>query len=234
MNRITRGLDMDELISTIIRSILIIISLFFITKLLGKKQLSKLSFFEYIVGITVGDIAGSISLDSTLKIVDGVASIIIWTCIPITISYLSLKYKRFRDFVEGTPTVFIKDGNVIEKHLKKEKYSIDELLEQLRIKAIFRVEDVEFATLEANGELSVLLKKAKQPLLVEDMIDLPPVEKELYTIIMDGKINKSTLEKCNLTEKWVYSALRKRGIHLSEVFLAQIDYQGELTFDFYD
>ncbi|WP_312095438.1 DUF421 domain-containing protein [Niallia sp.] len=225
---------MTELITTIIRSVLIIVSLFFITKLLGKKQLSKLSFFEYIVGITVGDIAGSISLDSAIKMVDGVTSIVIWTCIPLIISHLSLKNKRFRDFVEGTPTVFIKDGNIIEKHLKKEKYSMDELLEQLRIKAIFRVEDVEFATLEANGELSVLLKKAKQPLVVEDMIDLPPVEKELYTIIMDGKIDKRTLEKCNLTEKWVYSALKKRGLNISDIFLAQIDHLGELTFDFYD
>ena len=225
---------MSLIMTTLSRSIFVIISLFFITKLLGKKQLSKLSFFEYIVGITVGDIAGTLSMDSGLEMKEGITSIVIWTCIPILISHLSLHSKKFRDFVEGTPTVFIKDGNVIEAHLRREKYSLDELLEQLRIKNIFRVEDIEFATLEANGELSVLLKKAKQPLLVEDMMDKPPVEKEVYTIIMDGKILQRTLERCNLTEKWVDTALRKRGLHLHEIFLAQVDHQGELTFDFYD
>ncbi|PKG25568.1 DUF421 domain-containing protein [Niallia nealsonii] len=225
---------MSETVYTIIRALLIIISLFFITKLLGKKQLSKLSFFEYIVGITVGDIAGSISMDSALNMKEGIISIIIWTSIPLIISFFSLRSKRFRDFVEGTPTIFIKNGNLIEEHLRKEKYSLDELLEQLRTKSIFRVEDIEFATLEANGELSVLLKKSKQPLLVEDMIDTPPVEKEVYSIIMDGKLNDKAMDKCKLSKKWVESALNKRGLLLEEVFLAQVDHNGTLTFDFYD
>lgn len=225
---------MAEIILTIFRSLAIIISLFFITKLLGKKQLSKLSFFEYIVGITVGDIAGSISMDSTIKWKDGITSIVIWTVIPIIISKVSLKSKMFRDFVEGTPTVFIKDGNIMEDHLRKEQYSLDELLEQLRMKSIFRVEDIEFATLEANGELSVLLKKAKQPILVEDLIDMPPIEKEWYTIILDGKINTNVLEKCKVSEHWVKIALQKRGLAMEEVFLAQINREGNITFDFYD
>lgn len=225
---------MSEIAHTIVRALLIIISLFFITKLLGKKQLSKLSFFEYIVGITVGDIAGSISMDSALNMKEGIVSIIVWTSIPLIISFFSLRSKRFRDFVEGTPTIFIKDGNLIEKHLRKEKYSLDELLEQLRTKNIFRVEDVEFATLEANGELSVLLKKSKQPLLVEDMIDSPPVEKEVYSIIMDGRLNDKAMNKCKLSKKWVESALSKRGLLLEEVFLAQVDHNGTITFDFYD
>ncbi|MGP7817239.1 DUF421 domain-containing protein [Niallia sp. 01092] len=225
---------MSEVINTFIRSFLIIIGLFFIAKLLGKKQLSKLSFFEYIVGITTGDIAGTLSMDSELKMREGVTAIIIWTTFPVIISYLSLKSKRFRNFVEGTPTIFIKNGNLIEDNLRKEKYSLDELLEQLRTQSIFRVEDVEFATLEANGGLSVLLKKPKQPVLVEDIIDSPPVEKELYSIILDGKINDKALNKCNLSEKWVASALEKRGLVLEEIFLAQVDHNGTITFDFYD
>ncbi|MFT8321083.1 MAG: DUF421 domain-containing protein [Bacillus sp. (in: firmicutes)] len=225
---------MSEITNTFIRSLLIIISLFFITKLLGKKQLSKLSFFEYIVGITAGDIAGSLSMDSGLKIKEGITAIIIWTTIPLFISYFSLKSKKFRDFVEGTPTIFIKDGNLIEEHLRKEKYSLDELLEQLRTQSIFRVEDVEFATLEANGELSVLLKKSKQPVLVEDMIDSPPVEKEVYSIIMDGRINQKAASNCNLSEKWITAALLKRGLVMEEIFLAQVDHNGTITFDFYD
>lgn len=150
---------MPDWIEVVIRSVCIIGGLFFITKLLGKKQLSKLSFFEYIVGITVGDIAGTITMDIDLNILNGVVSILIWTLFPIVISHISLKSKKFRDIVEGKATTFIQEGKILEENLKYEKYSTDELLEQLRKKNIFQVSDVEFAILETNGELSVLLKK---------------------------------------------------------------------------
>ncbi|KHF30569.1 hypothetical protein LR68_00940 [Anoxybacillus sp. BCO1] len=117
-----------------IRSICILIGLFVITKLLGKKQLSKLSFFEYIAGITIGDIAGSMSMDLDIRLTEGITSILIWSLFPVAISIISLRSKKFRDFVEGNSTVFIKNGKILEDNLKKEKYTADELLEQLRKK----------------------------------------------------------------------------------------------------
>jgi uncharacterized membrane protein YcaP (DUF421 family) len=130
-----------------VRSVSLIVGLFIITKLLGKKQLSKLSFFEYIAGITIGDIAGTLSMDLELNLINGITSILIWSLFPLLISVISLKSKTFRDFVEGNSTVFIKNGKIMEDNLKKEKYTADELLEQLRKKNVFRVADVEFATL---------------------------------------------------------------------------------------
>jgi uncharacterized membrane protein YcaP (DUF421 family) len=217
-----------------IRSVSILIGLFIITKLLGKKQLSKLSFFEYIVGITIGDIAGTMSMELDITLAEGITSILIWTLFPLVISYISLKSKKFRDYVEGNSTVFIKNGKILEDNLKKEKFTIDELLEQLRKKGVFRVADVEFATLETNGDLSVLLKRDKQPLVVGDIITNPPPVKEPQTVIMDGRILDEPLATMGLNRGWLKEELDKQGAAIENVFLAQVDSYGQLTIDLYD
>ncbi|MBU7591070.1 DUF421 domain-containing protein [Metabacillus halosaccharovorans] len=225
---------MPDWIEVVIRSFCIIGGLFLITKLLGKKQLSKLSFFEYIVGITVGDIAGTITMDIELNILNGVVSILIWTLFPLVISHISLKSKKFRDVVEGKATTFIQDGKILEENLKYEKYSTDELLEQLRKKNIFQVSDVEFAILETNGELSVLLKKEKQPTIWEDFFGEGPKLKTPLTIIMDGNYLESAIYEGGYSLDWVRSKLQEKKRNVKDVFLAQLDSDGNLYADYYD
>jgi uncharacterized membrane protein YcaP (DUF421 family) len=225
---------MAEWIEIVIRSVSIIAGLFVVTKLLGKKQLSKLSFFEYIVGITVGDIAGTLSMDIELNMVNGLISILIWVLTPLIIAQISLRSKGFRNFVEGNSTVFIQEGRVLESNLKREKYTADELLEQLRKKDIFRLADVEFATLEANGDISVLLKKAKQPVTVEQLFTKYARERESQTVIMDGVILDEQLNMSGYTRQWLKTKIEQKGLEIQEVFLAQIDSKGELYVDTYD
>ncbi|WP_027408886.1 DUF421 domain-containing protein [Anoxybacteroides tepidamans] len=217
-----------------IRSVSILIGLFIITRILGKKQLAKLSFFEYVVGITVGDIAAAISVDLGINLREGIPSLLIWSLFPVGISYISLRNKKFRDFVEGNSTVFIKNGKILENNLKREKYTIDELMEQLRKKDVFRVADVEFAVLEPNGDLNVLLKREKQPLAVGDVFPNPPAEKEPQTVIMDGRILDEPLATAGLNRGWLKMELDKQGVAVENVFLAQVDSYGQLTVDLYD
>lgn len=225
---------MNDILRTLIRSIMLIIGLFIITKLLGKKQLSSLSFFEYIVGITVGDIAGTLSMDPDLSLRDGIASMIVWSFVPLAISTISLRSRAFRTIVEGKSTTFIENGNIIEKNLRKEKYSLDELLEQLRKKSVFRVADVEFASLDSNGELSVLLKKAKQPLRYEDITNKTSHDSPPVPVIMDGKIIKENLEKAGYNNDMFLAKLMKSGYKRDEVFYAELDQTGEISVDVYD
>lgn len=217
----------------IIRSIFLILGVFVITKLLGKKQLSKLSFFEYILGITVGDIAGTLSMDVELNVLNGVVSILVWTLFPIIISNVSLKSKKFRDIVEGKATTFIQDGKILEENLKREKYSTDEFLEQLRKKDIFNVSDVEFAILETNGELSVLLKKEKQTARWEDLFDKELSQHVPLTVIMDGQFLDETIHGAGYSIDWLKSKLRIKEADVKDVFLGQIDSEGELYLDYY-
>ncbi len=225
---------MPDWIEVVIRSFSIIVGLFFITKLLGKKQLSKLSFFEYIIGITVGDIAGTITMDVELNIVNGVVSILIWTLFPIVVSHVSLKSKKFRDIVEGKATTFIQEGKILEENLKHEKYSTDELLEQLRKKNIFQVSDVEFAVLETNGELSIFLKKEKQPTVWEDFFGERAKLKPPITVVMDGVYLESSIYEGGYSIDWVRSKLQEKQRNVKDVFLAQIDSNGNLYADYYD
>lgn len=217
-----------------IRSFSIIIGLFIITKLLGKKQLSKLSFFEYIVGITVGDIAGTLSMDPDLEVGNGITSILIWSLFPLVISQISLRFKGFRDIIEGNATVFIENGKILEQNLRKEKYSIDELMEQLRKKDIFNIDYIEFATLESNGDLSVLLKKEHQPITYGDIYTDKPHITEPQTVIMDGDILDEPLAKIGLNRGWLKAQLEKEQVLLESVFLAQVDSKGRISLDLYN
>ncbi|MFB6727235.1 DUF421 domain-containing protein [Bacillus mobilis] len=218
----------------ILRSVFILIILFAITKWLGKRQISQLSFFEYIAGMTIGDIAAQVSTGLDSKFFHGVFAILIFAVVPFFTGILSLKNKTARDFFEGKSTVLIKDGKILEDNLKKEKYTSDELLELLRGKDAFSVADVEFAVLEPSGELNVLLKKDRQPLTAKDIGLKVPNEKEPQTVIMDGNVLDEPLSSSGHNRAWLHSELEKLGVVIENVFLGQVDSYGQLTIDIYN
>ena len=152
-----------------IRSVIFIVVLIVMTRILGKKQISEISFFEYVSGITIGSIAGEVIMGLDRNIGHGVLAIAVFSAITLLVDILGLKSKRFRDLVDGTSTILIKDGKIMEDNLKKEKYSISDLDSLLRQKNVFNIADVEFAMLEPKGDLSVLLKKENRPLSPKDL-----------------------------------------------------------------
>jgi len=218
----------------ILRSVFILIILFAITKWLGKRQISQLSFFEYIAGMTIGDIAAQVSTGLDSKFFHGVFAILIFAVVPFLTGILSLKNKTARDFFQGKSTVLIKDGKILEDNLKKEKYTSDELLELLRGKDAFSVADVEFAVLEPSGELNVLLKKDRQPLTAKDIGLKVANEKEPQTVIMDGNVLDEPLSASGHNRAWLHSELEKLGVVIENVFLGQVDSYGQLTIDIYN
>ncbi|MFS0777723.1 DUF421 domain-containing protein [Neobacillus sp. 3P2-tot-E-2] len=225
---------MPDWIDVLIRGILYIVVLFMMTKLLGSKQIAQLSFFEYISGITIGSVAGEVITGLDKNISHGVIVILLFGGVTYAVDFFSLKSKKFRDFAEGKANVFIKDGKVMEDSLKKEHYTIDDLNALLRRKNVFKVADVEFAVLEQNGDLNVLLKKENQPLTPKDLNIKVGNEKAPQTVIMDGKILDNSLEQAKQTRHWLNIELEKLGVTLDNVFLGQVDSYGQLTIDVYD
>ncbi len=223
-----------EWLDIAVRSIFFIVVLFFITKWLGKKQISELSFFEYVTGISIGSIGAEVAMGLERNIFHGIIGIVIFAAIPFLSNLLSLKSKKFRDFVEGTGTVFIKDGKIMEDNLKKERYTTDELLELLRKKDVYQVSDVEFAVLEATGDLSVMLKKENQPLTAKDLNLTVASIKEPQTVIMDGVIMDEPLATIGRSRAWLHTELEKLGVTVENVFLGQVNSYGELTVDLFD
>jgi uncharacterized membrane protein YcaP (DUF421 family) len=218
----------------VVRSLIFVVVLFLITKWLGKKQLSELSFFEYVTGISIGSIGAEVAMGLERKIMNGIIGIIIFAAIPFLAGLLSLKSKTFRDFIEGRATVFIKDGKILEDNLKKEKYTTDELLELLRKRDVFKVADVEFALLEPTGDLSVMLKKENQPLTPKDVNLTVASVKEPQTVIMDGEILDEPLSTIGRSRSWLKTELEKQGATIENVFLGQVDSYGQLTIDLFD
>ncbi|CAN7647795.1 DUF421 domain-containing protein [Peribacillus frigoritolerans] len=225
---------MPDWLDVFLRALLFLIILFLVTKLLGKKQLSQLSYFEYVVGITIGSIGAEVITGLERSILVGVIGIVTTAALPFIVGILSLKSKTLRDLVEGKGTVFIKDGKIMEDNLKKERYTTDELLELLRKKDAFQVSDVEFAVLEATGDLSVMLKKENQPLTAKDLNLVVASVKEPQTVIMDGEILDEPLATIGRSRGWLHTELEKLGVTIENVFLGQINSYGELTVDLFD
>jgi uncharacterized membrane protein YcaP (DUF421 family) len=225
---------MNEWAHIIISSVLFVVTLFAITKIGGKKQLSELSFFEYVSGITIGSIAGEVIMGMEGNLFHGVLAIVIFGSFTYLHDLIGIKSKKFRDIFEGKATVIIKDGKVMEENLKKEKYTIDELNSLLRQKNVFKTADVEFAVLEPKGDLSVLLKKEFHPLTAHDL-NLPVApEKETYTVIMDGNVLNDQLALAGKNKGWLDIELAKLEVSLDNVFLGQVDSYGMLYIDTYD
>ncbi|RRN68605.1 DUF421 domain-containing protein [Peribacillus simplex] len=225
---------MPEWLEIVLRSLFFLIVLFLITKWLGKKQISQLSFFEYVTGITIGNVGAELATKVEGNIVHGVLSILVFAFAPFIAGFLSMKSKIVRDLVEGKATIFIKDGKVMEDNLKKEKYTTDELLWLLRSKDVFDISTVEFALLEANGDFSVLLKKEDQPLTAKDLKMTVAAVKEAQTVIMDGQILDEPLSTIGLNRNWLKTELDKLGVTIENVFLGQANSNGELNVDLFD
>ncbi|MBJ6363703.1 DUF421 domain-containing protein [Paenibacillus sp. GCM10012307] len=221
-------------VNIILRSLSALIILFLMTRVLGKKQISQLSFFEYVLGITLGELAGFISTDIEAHYIHGFIALLVWFIVPFTVELLTLKSKLLRHWFEGKGRIIIKNGKIMEDNLKKERLTADELLEQLRGKSVFNMADVEFAVMETNGELSVLLKKDKQPLTASQLGVKLVNEVEPQTIIIDGNIMDEPLSTLGLNRGWLNTELEKIGITVENVFIGQVDAYQQLYVDLYD
>ncbi|WP_256757546.1 DUF421 domain-containing protein [Cohnella sp. WQ 127256] len=216
------------------RTLLAVVALFIFTKLLGKRQVSQMSMFEYITGITIGNLVGYISLDTDMKWYLGLIAILVWVIVSLGIEYLQMKSKKARDFIDSKGRVLVKDGKILEDNLKRERLTSDELMEQLRKKMAFKVADVEFAIMEPSGDINVLLTRENQPLTPKHLgIKVGP-EQEPQCVIMDGKIMDEPLATLGLSRGWLNTELEKVGAAIENVYLGQVDSYGELYVDLFD
>lgn len=225
---------MPEWVNIIIRSLVSIVFLFVVTKVIGKRQLAQMTFFDYTVGIAIGEIAGFMATDMNSKVYDGIIAFIVYALFSISLAWLAMKSKIVRNFVESRATILIKNGKIMEDNLKKERMTSEELMEHLRLKNAFKLADVEFAMMEGNGKVSVLLKKQNQPITPKHLGITVSPETEPQTVIMDGTIMDEPLATIGFSRQWLLDELDKQAIPLQNVYFGEVDANGQVYVDLYN
>lgn len=216
---------------TLARTVLLYILVVITMRLMGKRQIAQLEPYELVIAIMIAELAVIPMQDRNIPLINGIIAITTLLFIQVTFSVVSLYSLKFRSFLDGRYSVIIANGVIQEKEMRKARYNLDELLEQLRLKSIFDIADVEFAILETSGELSVLLKSQKRPVIPQDLKLETEYEGLPLVLIMDGQVMNSELQKGELTEAWLRVELEKLGMKSpSEILIASLNSSGELYF----
>ncbi|MEA4923884.1 MAG: DUF421 domain-containing protein [Syntrophomonadaceae bacterium] len=225
---------MNEGIVVLVRSIIGFFTLLIIARILGKQQISQLTFFDYVLGITIGSIAATLSVDLSSRAWPHWVGLMTWGLIVWALQLITLKYRSAGKYIVGEPTVVIMNGQILENAMRSIRYTLSDVLEQLRDKGVFDLKQVGFAVVETNGKVSVLLKPEFIPATPRDL-NLPAQEAGLSTeLVYDGVIVEENLKRANVDQLWLKQELKKQGInHVSEVFLASLDSSGGLYVDTY-
>lgn len=199
-------------------------SLFLFTKLMGNREMSQLSMFDYVSSIALGSIAGEMAVMSTDSILEPFISMIIFSVLTIFISYITCKSIFLRRFFEGQIILLYQNGQVFEKNLLKAKMDMDEFLSACRVSGYYDLEEVHTVYLETNGKISVLPNAQNRPATPSDLHLNPTQNIPLANVIIDGKILKDNLKSTGKNEKWVEKQLQSNGVtDIKEVILATYD-----------
>lgn len=226
---------MNEGLVVFVRAVIGFFSLLIFTRLLGKEQISQLTFFDYVLGITIGSIAASLTTDLSSRAWPHWVGLLTWAVLGYLMEIVTLKWRYAAKYLEGEATIVIMNGKIMEKALRKMKFRASDILELLRNKGVFDVNQVEFALMEPNGQLSVLKKAEYQPLTPKDMNILVSPSGISTELVYDGIIIEENLRQLNKDKKWLMSQLKKQGISdVAEAFLVTLNPQGSLYVDKYE
>jgi uncharacterized membrane protein YcaP (DUF421 family) len=204
------------------------VALFFFTKIMGNREMSQLSMFDYVSSITIGSIAGEMAVMSTDSFWKPFVAMVVFSIFSMLISYSTCKSIVLRRFFEGHALLLYQNGQIYEKNLLKAKIDIDELLASCRLSGYYDLEELQTVYLESNGMVSILPKAIYRPLTPYDMNITPLQNMPMANVIIDGKIFYDNLKSTGKNETWLMKQLQQNEISdIHEVILATFDYSKE-------
>lgn len=209
-----------------VRAIIIYLIVLIVMRLMGKREIGQLQPFELAISIMIADLASIPMTDPGVPIFNGIVPILGLLAMHLVITVLNIKSVSIRKITCGKPTVLVYRGKIDEEALKRERFTVSELQERLRVKDVFNLGDVEFAILETNGEISVIQKPNKRNSIPEDFGIMPEYEGMPYDLIVDGKIMSENLNKIGKDEKWLYKQVVKFKTTPENVLIATMDGKG--------
>lgn len=219
-----------EVLDVIMRSLISLILLFLVTKLLGKKQVSQLSVFDYVIGISIGNFAAEMTTDLEIPYINGLVSVFIFGLVAYLVSVLTMKSIKLRRFFMGAPTMIIQNGKILIDNMRKVKLDINDLLEQCRVNGYFDIGEIEYALMEANGNLSILPKGENQPVTIKDMNLKAKKQGLVANLVIDGKVMPNNLKNIKKDENWLRKELKVKGYEdLDNILLVTFDINEKLV-----
>ena len=221
---------MTEIFYIIALSLGSILSIFILTKLMGYRQMSQMSMFDYIIGITIGSIAAEMSTSLEGNFVQPLMAMIVYALSAVILAWTTSKSIKARRLIEGVPLVLLNHGELYRRNLLKAKMDVTEFLAQCRVNGYFDVSKLECAILEGNGKISFLPKVEDRPLTPSDMQITPQQDYMVANVILDGKVMKENLKHIGKDEKWLHGQITAQGAkQIEDVLLATCDMSNKVT-----
>ncbi len=214
------------ILRTVILYLLLVVSM----RLMGKKQVGELEPAELVLAMVLSDLASVPMQDFGIPLLYGVLPILIVVCLTMMVSVLTMKSVRFRGLVCGTPSVIVEDGVICQRAMAKNRFTADELMEELRLQGVTDLNTVRYAILENSGQVSVLLKADEQPPAARQL-GLTPEESGLpVMLVSDGAVLEGNLRRRGLTRAWLNAQLAAWHVGVKDVYLLTMDQSGGLYF----
>lgn len=219
----------NDIIQVILRCVISFSILFIVTKLLGKRQMSELSLFDYVVGISIGNFASEMAINLEADWLNAMTAIIVFGICAFLVSILTVKSIVLRRFFSGKPSVLIQHGKLMYDNMKKNKYDINDLTEEARSNGYFDLSEIEYAILEANGKVSFLPKGEYKNVTIKDMGLKVQKQGLCANVIIDGNIMVKHLENIGKDKEWLIHELDVKGKNIKDILLATADVSGNLV-----
>lgn len=228
------GDRLNETMVVLYRSGITFVALLIFTRILGKTQISQMSIFEYISGITIGSIAGELTTDLSGRPWPMFVGLAAWIALTFMTQFASLKSRWLGKMMDGEPVIVVQNGQILERNLGLLRLRGGELASMLRTQGVFDLQQVEFAILEPRGELSVLMRSQNRPVTPADLQIPTKYEGIGVELVIDGEIMDQNLQRLGVNHAWLKAKCEEQGIRsMNEVFLAILDSQGKLYIDRY-
>ena len=213
------------------RALILYILIVVIMRMMGKRQVGQLQPSELVVAILIADLAAVPMQDKDIPLLNGVVPILVLMAAEVVASFLTVRSEVARSVISGRPSIIISGGKIVWNELQEARISLDDLLEQLRMKGYPDISDVEFAVLETSWEVSVIPKSQRRPVCPADLGIDTSYEGLPVTLVVDGKVRKNNLRLVNLTEEWLRSELAAKGVtDINRVGLASLNTEGQLFY----
>lgn len=209
------------------RAIILYVIIIFSIRLMGKRQLGELQPSELVVTLMMSNIATLPVEDANIPMVMGIVPIFTLVCLDVFFSHISMKSRKVRKFISGSPKIIISNGKIDKRIMKDLRFTIDDLMSSLRSASVFDISDVQLAVVETTGDISVFQKQSRQPVTLDYFDSSAQDGDPPQLIINDGEINDAALQLIKFDRKWLENILSREKLKPEDIFIMTCDDKGK-------